>query len=178
MCRACWSTQELKLERLVDIPNYADAPKAILIGEAPSLYRKEAGVTFGGRSKSIFEGLLERVNLDRSEVYCTNVVKCALYRKKIGVHESCVWWLFRELEILEADSVIIFGRSASIAVGGPKDVRLTTGEFYARDIRFLTYPHPMTAVYSPPYKDKYIAGTEELFKRLRVRPKRLGDYIG
>ena len=176
-CRVCWTQQELTQQRLIDLPIYTDEPRAVLVGEAPSLYRTEPGITFGGRSKEVYEAFLDAANLDRSEVYGTNVVKCALTRKRVGVHKNCVRWLFRELEILKVHSVIVFGRSAIEAVGGPSSIKMTTGEFYSHDIRFLTYPHPMLAIYHPEARESYIAGASSLFKRLQVKPKSLKDFI-
>lgn len=72
-CTRC----ELSIGRTNTVPGAGSStPKLLLIGEAPGAKEDEQGVPFVGRAGSVLDRLLAHVELNRSEVFITNVVKC------------------------------------------------------------------------------------------------------
>ena len=47
----------------------------VLVGEAPGEQEAQTGVPFSGRAGELLDQLLERVEIDREEIYITNVLK-------------------------------------------------------------------------------------------------------
>ena len=135
-------------------------------------------MTFGGKSKEVFEALLSVMKLPRESVYTTNTVKCTILKKCSGDPKLCIGWLWDELDHLQVKTAIVFGRQAIENIGGPKDLKLMSGEFISHDIRFLTYPHPMASVYSTDFRKVYLEKAVELRTRLDTKPTRLTEFLG
>ncbi|NHZ70674.1 MAG: hypothetical protein GWP18_03445 [Proteobacteria bacterium] len=75
----------------------------MIVGEGPGQQEDEQGVPFVGRSGQLLEKLLAEIDLDRSDVYIANVVKCRPPRNRdprpdeIG---SCKPYLRRQIELI------------------------------------------------------------------------------
>lgn len=72
-CTRC----ELSIERKNAVPGAGSAtPRLLLIGEAPGAKEDMLGKPFVGQAGSVLDRLLAHVELNRSDVFITNVVKC------------------------------------------------------------------------------------------------------
>lgn len=73
MCTKC----ELHFSRKKAVPGEGSIEAEIMfIGEGPGFHENEQGRPFVGAAGKFLDELLEKVNLDRSDVFITNVVKC------------------------------------------------------------------------------------------------------
>lgn len=85
----------------------------MFIGEGPGQREDEQGRPFVGPSGRLLDELLASINLDRSKVYITNVVKCRPpgnrdpYPHEI---EACAPYLERQLALIRPKVVITLGR--------------------------------------------------------------------
>ncbi len=91
------------------------ASKVVFIGEAPGKSEDLSGKPFVGAAGKILDQLLRSIDLDRGDVYITNVVK---YRPpdnrdphKSEV-EACWPWLEREIHLIDPEIIIPLGRHA------------------------------------------------------------------
>lgn len=128
----------------------------VFIGEAPGKAEDEQGVPFVGASGKFLNEMLASIDLNRNDVYITNIVK---YRppnnRDPSPEEKREFWpyLMRQLEIIKPKVVITLGRHSGAAFisdlhisrdhGQPRTVRY-------HDMEFLVLPlyHPAAALYN------------------------------
>ncbi|HEX4662362.1 MAG TPA: uracil-DNA glycosylase [Candidatus Saccharimonadales bacterium] len=128
----------------------------VFIGEAPGKNEDEQGLPFVGAAGKFLNEMLASINLDRDDVYITNIVK---YRppnnRDPEVTEKKAFWpyLVRQLEVIEPKIVITLGRHSmeyflpnmkiSAIHGDPK--RIKFGQ-----ITLVVVPlfHPAAALYN------------------------------
>jgi DNA polymerase len=99
-----------------------------MVGEMPGDREDRAGHVFVGPAGRELDRGLERVGIDRAEVYITNVVKHFKFeeRGKRRIHQSprkfevdaCLPWLRAELAVVEPSVLVILGATAGKALLG------------------------------------------------------------
>ncbi len=90
--------------------------KLILIAQAPGETEDREGRMFIGPSGKVLDELLSAVQIDREEIYMTNLVKCMLpkYRKpKSEEIKICSQYLDREIEIINPRILVSLGHYAT-----------------------------------------------------------------
>ena len=99
-----------------------------LVGEMPGDREDRAGRVFVGPAGRELDKALERVGIDRRDVYITNVVKHFKFeeRGKRRIHQTpkkfevdaCLPWLRAELGILHPEALVLLGATAGKALLG------------------------------------------------------------
>jgi uracil-DNA glycosylase family protein len=102
--------------------------RTIMVGEMPGDREDRAGRVFVGPAGRELDKALERIGLDRAEVYITNVVKHFKFeeRGKRRIHQTpkksevdaCMPWLREELAVVKPDVLVILGATAGKALMG------------------------------------------------------------
>lgn len=85
----------------------------IFIGEAPGKNEDEQGLPFVGAAGKFLNEMLAAANLDRSDVYITNIVKYRPpnNRDPLPEEKQAFWpYLARQLEIINPKAIITLGR--------------------------------------------------------------------
>lgn len=129
----------------------------VFIGEAPGKNEDEQGLPFVGAAGRFLNVMLESVNLERADVYITNIVK---YRppnnRDPKPEEKAAFWPFlvRQLNVIGPSIVVTLGRHSmeyflpgqkiSAVHGEPKQVR-----FGESTIVVVPLFHPAAALYNP-----------------------------
>jgi uracil-DNA glycosylase family protein len=102
--------------------------RTVMVGEMPGDREDKAGRVFVGPAGRELDKALERIGLDRAEVYITNVVKHFKFeeRGKRRIHQTpkksevdaCFPWLREELAIIKPEALVILGATAGKALMG------------------------------------------------------------
>jgi len=151
LIRACTRCPELVEYRTQAVPGVGPADaRVVFIGEAPGRWEDQKGEPFVGDAGSYLTELLEKIGLDRSQVYITNIVKCRPpdnRNPKTPEMDNCTAFLERQLSLIKPDLVVLLGRVAlerffpkekiTDAAAQPRHRRI--GE---RDVVFLPMLHP------------------------------------
>ena len=90
--------------------------KFMLIAQAPGENEDREGNMFIGPSGKVLDELLIRVNIDRKDIYMTNLVKCMLpkYRRpKQDEIEICSKYLDEEIELINPKVLVLLGYYAT-----------------------------------------------------------------
>ncbi|MEA2710985.1 MAG: uracil-DNA glycosylase [Phycisphaerales bacterium] len=105
----------------------ADA-RVLFVGEQPGDQEDRAGKPFVGPSGAMFDATLEKVGIDRSQVYVTNAVKHFKFEKrgKRRIHSkpsarqiaACKPWLKAEVAVLRPEVIVALGATAAQAMLG------------------------------------------------------------
>jgi DNA polymerase len=99
-----------------------------MVGEVPGDHEDREGRVFVGPAGRELDRALERVGIDRRDVYITNVVKHFKFeeRGKRRIHQTpkksevdaCFPWLREELEVVGPEVLVILGATAGKALLG------------------------------------------------------------
>ena len=88
----------------------------MLVAEGPGKSEDMSGIPFTGRSGKVIDHILEQVNMDRDDVYITNIVKCHPPQNRNPLpeeQEQCLAYLRHEFVMTEPKVVVCLGRVAA-----------------------------------------------------------------
>lgn len=123
----------------------------MIVGEAPGQREDEQGIPFVGPSGKLLEKLLAEIELDRSQVYIGNVVKCRPPRNRDPRPEeidACGDYLRTQLRLVDPKVVLTLGNfSSKLLLKTTVGITKLRGTTYPWWGRFLvpTY-HPAAAL--------------------------------
>ncbi len=178
-CHKC----ELWKQRKNAVPGEGNLDAAaILVGEAPGYWEDMKGQPFVGSAGKILNEILLKVEISRSDVYITNVVKCRPPRNRdprTSEIETCTPYLDRQIKIIKPKFIVTLGRHAALYVlarSGFKAENLTKihGRIYettllGSEVSIIPLYHPAAALYNPKYRDEL----NKDFQLLKLRFGRL-----
>ncbi len=129
----------------------------LLIGEAPGKEEDKRKRPFVGKAGDLLNNFLEKIGLERDEIYITNVVKCrppSNRDPKQKEMDACNKYLKKQLEIIDPSLIISMGRIASMRMKRErislKEIHGTltnTDNEYGNKKLFITY-HPAACLYN------------------------------
>jgi DNA polymerase len=88
----------------------------MLVGEAPGKYEAESGRPFCGRAGKVLDEFLKTANVERSDIYITNIVKDRPpnnrrpTKKEVKIYKPL---LIREIKIIEPHLVVSLGKTST-----------------------------------------------------------------
>jgi len=102
--------------------------KILFVGEQPGDAEDLAGRPFVGPAGQLFDSLLEKAGVDRSQTYVTNAVKHFKFvqRGKRRIHNkpdtgeiaACRWWLEHERDLIRPPVTVALGATAARSLIG------------------------------------------------------------
>ena len=148
--------------------------KIVFIGEAPGKNEAETGRPFCGASGKILDNLLAGINLQRSEVYITNIVKDRPEDNRDPLPAEIDLYgpfLDRQLEIIKPKVVVTLGRLSLgylLAKFNRPELRQTIGNLHGvaipltPDLVLVPLYHPAASIYNQKLKETLIKDFEVL----------------
>jgi DNA polymerase len=143
--------------------------KVMFIGEAPGRDEDLRGEPFVGRAGRLLDKILAAVDLQREDVYITNVLKCRPPHNRDPQEaevRECEQYLKRQIELIQPTLICALGRIAAqwlLQTNAPLSA-LRTGVYYYEGIRILPTYHPAALLRNPAFKKP----TWEDFKQLKA----------
>ena len=132
----------------------------VLIGEAPGKNEDIKGVPFVGAAGKFLNTMLEAANLNREDVYITNIVKYRPPNNRDPLpqeKEAFLPYLLKQIEIINPKVVITLGRHSmeyflpnekiGEVHGMPKNITLTD-ESGSHNLLLIPLFHPAAALYN------------------------------
>ena len=129
----------------------------VFIGEAPGKNEDEQGLPFVGAAGKFLNEMLAAANMQRSDVYITNIVKYRPpnNRDPLPEEKKAFWpYLLKQLQIIQPKVVITLGRHSmeyflpgmriSMIHGEPKRI-----QFGDEKLIIIPLFHPASALYNP-----------------------------
>lgn len=121
-----------------------------LIGEGPGFYEDKSGRPFVGRAGQLLEKILNKVGLERNEVFIGNVVKHRPPENRDplpGEILACKGWLEQQLAILKPKIVVTLGRfSMASFLANAKISQIHGNARKVKDYIVLPMYHPAAAL--------------------------------
>ena len=157
---------------------FADGNKnsqVMIIGEAPGKTEDKLKKPFVGRAGKLLDELLNRIHLDRTKVYITNVVNYRPDKNRKPTPEEINEFkrlLFKHIEIISPKCILLLGATAAAAVlnhigplsevrGKWKNIKIINSYF---DI--LTTFHPAFLLRQPARKKSTLEDLQEFKRKL------------
>jgi DNA polymerase len=124
----------------------------MLVGEGPGFYEDQQARPFVGPSGRLLEQLLGLAELQRDQVYITNVVKCRPPDNRDPLPaevEACRKHLEEQIRSIKPKLIVTLGRY-SLSWFFPRDsISKVHGQFRERDgLHFLNMYHPAAALHA------------------------------
>ena len=126
----------------------------LFIGEGPGANEDAQGLPFVGRGGKLLDDMLEMIDLDRTKVFITNIVKCRppQNRDPLNVEqEACIEYLRRQTAMIQPKIIVCLGRIAAMQIIKP-DFKITKehGQWFDKaGIRMTALYHPAALLRDP-----------------------------
>lgn len=111
VCQAC---EELANTRNKVVPGSGnEKAQIVFIGEAPGFHEDQQGLPFVGQAGQFLDSLLNSINMNRSDVYICNVIKCRPPGNRDPLPteiKNCQKWLDLQLKEISPKIIVTLGR--------------------------------------------------------------------
>lgn len=174
-------TCELKKTALHVVPGVGNASAQLLfIGEAPGKKEDETGEPFVGAAGKFLNEMLASINLDRNDIYITNVVKYRPPNNRDPLPEevaACWPWLRAQVELINPEIIILLGRHALERFVPGKHISTEHGTAFRRTVPdlgtyvFFALYHPAAALYNGSMRETLLKDFQKIPKVLKILGK-------
>jgi DNA polymerase len=153
----------------------ADA-KLMLIGEGPGADEDKTGRVFVGRAGQLLTKMLKAINLERDEVYITNIVKCRPpgNRNPLPAEKrACLPYLEEQIGIIKPKLILLLGKVAASTLLGfdaAMNVYRSQSHNYNGIKTYVTY-HPSALLRNPNWKKPAWIDLQKLQKDYQLLKK-------
>lgn len=112
-CRKC-SLCETRTNLVFGMGN--TSAKIMFIGEGPGQQEDLQGVPFVGAAGKLLDDMLSIIDLDRTQVYIANIVKCRPPGNRdplLVEQDACIGWLRQQVKLINPKIIVCLGRIAA-----------------------------------------------------------------
>lgn len=114
--------------------------KLMFIGEGPGEEEDNTGRPFVGRAGKLLDKMLEAININREEVYITNIVKCRPPNNRVPFDneaKQCIIYLRKQVALIKPKIIACLGATAAkyvidenIKITRDRGIWYKKGDFY------------------------------------------------
>jgi DNA polymerase len=157
----------------------------VFIGEAPGHREDLKGRPFVGAAGKILDEVLAKIDISKTEIYITNILKCRPPRNRgprVIEVETCTPYLNRQLEVIKPRFVVTLGRystayilsRAGLEFDGMTKVRgrIYEANFGGSKVHVLPTFHPAAALYNVQLKGDIETDLQLLKREVEINKKR------
>ncbi|MBI9031781.1 uracil-DNA glycosylase [bacterium] len=131
----------------------------MIIGEGPGAQEDKTGHVFVGPAGQLLTKMLKAINVERQDIYITNIVKCHPPQNRDpfpAERQACLPYLREQINLIKPKIIILLGKVAANTILGQSGVSTLSyyreKEHYFQNITtFVTY-HPSALLHNPSYK--------------------------
>ena len=173
-CMACRKCALAETRNHVVFGSGNPGAEVMFIGEGPGEQEDLKGEPFVGRAGKLLDDMLEIIDLDRSKIYITNMVKCRppQNRDPLNVEqEACIGYLRNQVAIIRPKIIVCLGRIAAMKLI-KEDFKITKehGQWVEKaGVQMTAMYHPAALLRNPGWRP---AAFEDL-KSLQAKIKEI-----
>lgn len=146
----------------------------LLVGEAPGAQEERLGEPFVGRAGQLLDKMLQVIDLQREQVYMTNVLKCRPPMNRDPKSEEvacCTSYLEQQVALLKPKLIVALGRVAAhylLGVTTPLDkLRGHEYPFAKTEVPILVTHHPAYLLRNPRDKSQSFVDFQSIAEKLK-----------
>ena len=129
----------------------------MVLGEAPGADEDQQGLPFVGRAGQLLTKILESVQLDRSDVFICNILKCRPPNNRkptTAETDSCEPYLWKQIELIKPRFILALGLTAANTLLKNKDsMSQLRGKIHDyHGIQTIVTYHPAALLRNPNWK--------------------------
>jgi uracil-DNA glycosylase family 4 len=156
--RTTYCCQTLCPHRTNAVPGEGNpSARLMFIGEGPGATEDATGRPFVGQAGQLLTSILEAIELEREDVYITNIVKCRPPQNRKPLPDevaACIPYLHRQIALIRPKVLVALGGTAGEALLG---VRKTLGDLRGKvhsygGIPLIVTYHPAALLRNPNWK--------------------------
>ena len=146
--------------------------EVMFIGEGPGEQEDLKGEAFVGRAGKLLDDMLEIIDLDRSKIYITNMVKCRppQNRDPLNVEqEACIGYLRNQVAIIRPKIIVCLGRIAAMKLI-KEDFKITKehGQWVEKaGVHMTAMYHPAALLRNPGWRPAAFEDLKSLQAKIR-----------
>ena len=145
----------------------------MFVGEAPGEQEDLSGTPFVGRVGQLLDKFLFAVDIDRSDVYIANILKCRPPKNRDPLpaeEDACIGFLREQVKVIRPKIIVCLGRIAAMRLIKP-DYKITKEHgTWVQKGNFL-----MTAVYHPAALLRDPRKNEEMLRDMKAIKQKLSE---
>lgn len=170
-CKNCTKCALSETRTNVVVGSGSHDTKVMFIGEAPGEKEDLSGLPFVGAAGKLLDKYLYAVDIDRSEVYITNILKCRPPHNRDPFEEEqnmCIDYLREQVRLIHPEIIICLGRIAAMRLIKP-DFKITKehGIFFEKNgYTICAVYHPSALLRDPRKKEDMLADMQKIKARL------------
>lgn len=177
ICNSCTGCGLCRTRHHVVFGDGNEHAQILFVGEGPGEQEDLQGVPFVGPAGKLLDDMLSIIDMDRTQCYIANIVKCRPPRNRdpqTEEQDACFGYLENQIDLLNPKMIVCLGRIAAKRMMDP-DFRITRshGQWMFRDGRWLM------AMYHPSALLRDVSKRPETFDdilSIREKMKELGMW--
>lgn len=133
----------------------------MIIGEAPGFHEDQQGEPFVGRAGQLLNAMLKAINLERSQVYIANIIKCRPPNNRDPLPDevqTCTKFLDQQIALIQPKLLLAVGRIAAHYLLKTKasleSLRNKKHAYSSKQIPLIVTYHPAYLLRNPADKSK------------------------
>lgn len=143
--------------------------EVLFIGEGPGEKEDLSGEPFIGRAGKLLDQMLSLIELDRTNIYIANMVKCRPPKNRDPLNtekEACMYWLREQIRLISPKIIVCLGRiSAMELIDKNLKISIDHGKWSERDgIKMMPLYHPAALLRDPRRRPETFDDLKELKK--------------
>ncbi len=149
-----------------------DSAQAMFVGEAPGKNEDQEGEPFVGRAGKFMNRCLQDLDIDRSQIYITNIVKCRPPENRDPASEemdACEPYLRKQVRLVDPDVIVSMGSVAS--------KRLTRSSKRISQMRGQWFRYEDQTPVMPTFHPAYLLRNRSAIKEFRRDVKKIFQHI-
>ena len=171
-CMACRKCALAETRHNVVFGSGNPGAEVMFIGEGPGEQEDLKGEAFVGRAGKLLDDMLEIIDLDRSKIYITNMVKCRppQNRDPLNVEqEACIGYLRNQVAIIRPKIIVCLGRIAAMKLI-KEDFKITKehGQWVEKaGVQMTAMYHPAALLRNPGWRPAAFEDLKSLQAKIR-----------
>ncbi len=167
-CRKC-SLCESRTNLVFGVGN--PEARVMLIGEGPGQQEDIQGIPFVGAAGQLLDDMLSIIDLDRTQVYIANIVKCRPPANRdplAAEQDACIGWLRRQVKLIKPSIIVCLGRIAAKRIIDP-DFMISRqhGQWFERNgVSIMAMYHPAALLRNDSLKPDTFFDLKSLQKKI------------
>ena len=171
-CMACRKCALAETRNHVVFGSGNPGAEVMFIGEGPGEQEDLKGEPFVGRAGKLLDDMLEIIDLDRSKIYITNMVKCRppQNRDPLNVEmDACIGYLRNQVAIIRPKIIVCLGRIAAMKLI-KEDFKITRehGQWVEKaGVHMTAMYHPAALLRNPGWRPAAFEDLKSLQAKIR-----------
>ena len=175
-CKHCTKCELCRSRHNVVFGVGARDARIMFIGEGPGEQEDLQGEPFVGPAGKLLDDMLSIIDLDRTNCYIANIVKCRPPNNRDPLdaeQDACIDYLFTQIDLIKPQIIVCLGRIAAKRIINP-EYRITRshGQWITRNDVWLTaIYHPSALLRDPSKRPETFDDLLSIRERLdRIKP--------